>query len=109
MVLGNGNLGIYFSYGCCLFCCCCKNQLPPKAKRLKNALDVIEAYRGQQQEKLRENYHQQTEWIRNNCAQQMERVRENYNGQIQNLKDIRLAGGAHLHAVRDQYYEQVIF
>jgi len=95
------------NYGCCLFCCCCKNQLPPKAKRLKNALDVIEAYRGQQQEKLRENYHQQTEWIRNNCAQQMERVRENYNGQIQNLKDIRLAGGAHLHAVRDQYYEQM--
>ena len=69
---------------------------------------MVEAYRGQQQEKLRENYHQQTEWIRDNCAQQMERVRENYNSQIQNLKDIRLAGGAHLHAVRDQYYEQVL-
>ena len=53
---------IYFvlhNYGCCLFCCCCKDQLPPKARRLKNALDSIEAYRTQQQEKLRENYHLQ--------------------------------------------------
>ena len=48
-----------YSYGCCLFCCCCENKLPPKARRLKRALDSIEAYRTQQQEKLRENYTQQ--------------------------------------------------
>ena len=50
---------IYFSYGCCLFCCCCKDQLPPKAKQLKSALESIETYRAQQQDKLRDNYAQQ--------------------------------------------------
>ena len=49
----------FFSYGCCLFCCCCKNQLPPKAKQLKSALESIETYRTQQQDKLRDNYAQQ--------------------------------------------------
>ena len=48
-----------FSYGCCLFCCCCKDQLPPKAKRLKSAIESIEAYRGQQLGKLQDNYAQQ--------------------------------------------------
>jgi hypothetical protein len=33
--------------------------LPPKARRLKRAMDSIEAYRTQQLEKLRENYTQQ--------------------------------------------------
>lgn len=95
------------NYGCCLFCCCCKNQLPPKAQRLKTALESIEAYRSQQQDKLKENYAQQSEWIRQNCAVQMERVRENYNWQIQNLRDIRHYGSSQLTAVRDQYYEQM--
>ena len=49
----------FYSYGCCLFCCCCKDQLPPKAKQLKSALESIETYRAQQQDKLRDNYAQQ--------------------------------------------------
>ena len=97
----------HFSYGCCLFCCCCKDQLPPKAKRLKSALESIEAYRGQQLDKLRENYAEQNEWIRQNCAVQMERVRENYNYQVQNLRDIRHYGSHQVGAVRDQYFEQM--
>ena len=58
------NLLLYFSYGCCLFCCCCKDQLPPKAKRLKSAIESIEAYRGQQLGKLQENYAQQVRIFR---------------------------------------------
>merc|ERR1712088_411933 len=98
---------IYFllhNYGCCLFCCCCKDQLPPKAKRLKTAMESIEAYRGQQLGKLQENYAQQSDWIRQNCAVQMERVRENYNWQVQNLRDIRHYGSNQVGAVRDQYF-----
>ena len=48
-----------FRYGCCLCCCCCEDRLPPKAKKIKEALDSIEAYRAQQLEKLRENYNLQ--------------------------------------------------
>ena len=45
------------TYGCCLCCCfCCEDRLPPKAKRIKEALDSIKAYRAHQLEKLRENY-----------------------------------------------------
>lgn len=119
---------LLLNYGCCLFCCCCKDQLPPKAKRLKSALESIEAYRGQQLKKLGENYAQQvrmlknfmdpqfsllllfqSDWIRQNCAVQMERVRENYNWQVQNLRDIRHYGSNQVTAVRDQYFEQVKF
>ena len=46
-------------YGCCLCCCCCEDRLPPKAKKIKDALDSIEAYRAHQLEKLRENYNLQ--------------------------------------------------
>lgn len=58
-------------------------------------------------ERLRENYTQQSDWIRENCAIQMERVRDNYNGQVQNLKDIRQMGSSHITAVRYQYFEQM--
>ena len=127
----------FSSYGCCLFCCCCKDQLPPKAKRLKKALDSIEAYKAQQLERLRENYHQQvynvwlvadlyywggfiylfstylqfyelqSDWIRQNCASQMERVRETYYSQSENIKGYRQYGSTQIQGVRDQYYDQV--
>ena len=51
----------------------------------------------------------QSDWIRQNCAVQMERVRENYNWQVQNLRDIRHYGSNQVGAVRDQYFDQVIF
>ena len=73
------------TYGCCLCCCCCENRLPPKAQKIKNALDSIELYKQQQLDKLKENYTQQSDWIRENCACQMERVRENYNSQVRTI------------------------
>ncbi|CAB4068644.1 unnamed protein product [Lepeophtheirus salmonis] len=83
------------------------DQLPPKAKKLKTAIDSIETYRDQQLEKLRENYTQQSDWIRQNCTVQMERVRDNYSSQVQNLKDIKQYGTSHLVAVRQQYFDQM--
>jgi len=98
---------VLHNYGCCLFCCCCKDQLPPKAQRLESAIESIEAYRGQQLGKLQENYAEQSDWIRQNCAVQMEKVRENYNWQVQNLRDIRHYSSNQVGAVRDQYFDQM--
>lgn len=53
------HLFFFFRYGCCLCCCCCENRLPPKAQKVKDAFDSIEAYKQQQLDKLRENYTQQ--------------------------------------------------
>lgn len=101
---------VYFTletYGCCLCCCCCEDRLPPKAKKVQQALDSIETYKQKQLDTLRDNYTQQSEWIRENCAAQMDRVRDNYNSQVQNIRDIRQFGSTHISAVREQYYEQM--
>ena len=34
-----------WNYGCCFCCSCCRNEPPPKIKRLAAALDSIEQYR----------------------------------------------------------------
>ena len=59
----------FYRYGCCLCCCCCeKNQLPPKAKKIKVALDSIEAYKAQQLDKLKDNYTQQVLYKPHKCV-----------------------------------------
>eukprot|EP00095_Tigriopus_kingsejongensis_P009810 maker-scaffold239_size242058-snap-gene-0.16 protein:Tk09810 transcript:maker-scaffold239_size242058-snap-gene-0.16-mRNA-1 annotation:"leucine-rich repeat and immunoglobulin-like domain-containing nogo receptor-interacting protein 2" len=80
---------IYFileTYGCCLCCCCCEDRLPPKAQKVKTALDSIEAYKVHQLDKLKENYTQQMQRIRDYSGGQLDKVHENYIFQRQRLR-----------------------
>ncbi|GAB6020324.1 hypothetical protein CHUAL_003038 [Chamberlinius hualienensis] len=87
--------------------CCCRTSLPPKAKRIRKMLESVEHYKGQQLERLRENYNMQVQRIKDNCTQQMEKLRDSYSSQTERLRDFRDYGTHQIDRIRDQYYEQV--
>lgn len=97
-----------WNYGCCSgHCCCCKDQLPPKTKRLTKVVDSIETYRIQQLDQLRENYNQHSQRIRDNYTLQMEKVRDNYSNQIKSVKEMKNMGSAGVQGLKDQYNDQI--
>jgi len=87
-------------------CCCCRDHLTPRARKVQRLLESVEIYKSQQLERLRENYNGQVGNIKDSCYGQLDKVRDSYSGQIQNLKDIREYSSNQLGGLKDQYIDQ---
>ncbi|CAL4124404.1 unnamed protein product, partial [Meganyctiphanes norvegica] len=87
-------------------CCCCRDHLTPRARKVKRLMEGVELYKSQQLERLRENYNGQVLNIKDSCYGQLDRLRESYSGQIQNLRDIRDYSSNQLGGMKDQYIDQ---
>ncbi|CAG0895543.1 unnamed protein product [Cyprideis torosa] len=91
---------IIYRYGCCC------PAVPPRVKRVRQALFNIEQYRAQQMEWIREGYNWQVQRVKDNCVAQLEKIRDSYTNQMKNVKALKTYGTSHLVQMRDSYYDQ---
>jgi len=91
---------LLWNYGCCS--CCCGGQAP-RTRKLTTMVESIEAYRIQQLEKLRENYQNNSQRIRDNYTLQVEKMREHYSSS----RGASQVASESYQNVKDQYWDQV--